>query len=302
VSIALFHYNGLGDHVLAWPAVRALASHRPVTLLEGPGSHHVLYSDVGFAARGEFQFWDAADHWIDVAASLPSAGRCNTFLSMAGWLNRTVLELAHGMGAAETIGFHPHFDRSVPYAPGRHMFHNYFELCRTLVPEARFEDYAGPPVYSAAASAAAAELRAAFVGPGEKLLFVHPETKPEKQWSPEGFDAVLEAILTARPEYKALVVSRGNYPIRTGTRVRACDAHLELALALLAEADLFLGVDSVFLHAADLGRVPSTGLFAREFDPAVWGFALAPRARHLSIERLAPSTVVEALLDLATEA
>jgi ADP-heptose:LPS heptosyltransferase len=306
-QVALFHWNGLGDHLLALPAMRALERGLPgpVTVLEGPGKHFVLTQDLTRARSAPFFMSDPFAQDVDVTASVAAAGRCDVFLSMASWVNPTLLALARGMGARRTVGFFFPFDEPVPAVPERHMFEDYFALARHLLPETRFEDHTQPPVYSAAARAAARELRGALVGPGDKLLFVHPETLPVKMWTPAGLAVALRQFLSARTDYVAVVMSQGDYPLPLGDlgrRVHASHAHLELALALLSTADLFLGVDSVFLHAADLERLPGVALFGPATSAGRWGFHLSPGGRHVSaasLSELPPGPVVEALLEAA---
>lgn len=305
--VALFHWNGLGDHLLALPALRALERGLPgpVTVLDGPGKHFVFTQDFTRAHRAELRMADPIERDIDVAGSVETAGRCDVFLSMASWVNPTLLSLARGMGARRTVGFFFPFDEPVPPVPERHMFEDYFALARHLVPDARFEEHAQRPVYSPAATAAAHALRRTLVRPGEKLLFVHPDTHPTKMWTPEGLAAALRRFLGARPDYAAVVMSEDDYPLPLGDlgrRVQASHAHLELALALLSTADLFLGIDSVFLHAADLERLPGVALFGPATSASRWGFHLSPGGRHVTaacLPELAPAPVVEALLGAA---
>jgi ADP-heptose:LPS heptosyltransferase len=62
---------------------------------------------------------------------------------------------------------------------------------------------------------------------------------------------------------------------------------------LVADADLFLGVDSSMLHAADLARVPGMGIFGPT-SAATWGFRFAAH-RHVDRSTMADITVEEVL-------
>jgi ADP-heptose:LPS heptosyltransferase len=78
---------------------------------------------------------------------------------------------------------------------------------------------------------------------------------------------------------------------------------LPYAFAVLGESDLFLGVDSCMLHAADLFRVPGVGVFGPT-DPRRWGFRFA-RHRHIrdarGLKYIRESHVLEALESLLRE-
>jgi ADP-heptose:LPS heptosyltransferase len=78
---------------------------------------------------------------------------------------------------------------------------------------------------------------------------------------------------------------------------------LDLAMGLVANADLFVGIDSSMLHAADLARVPGVGLFGPT-RAATWGFRFAPH-RHVDMSAMEDITaidVLDAMEDLVEEA
>jgi hypothetical protein len=68
---------------------------------------------------------------------------------------------------------------------------------------------------------------------------------------------------------------------------------LDPTMNLIASADLFLGIVSCVLHAADLARVPGVGLFGPT-RAAIRGFRFAPH-RHLD-QRMMADITTEAVL------
>jgi aryl-alcohol dehydrogenase-like predicted oxidoreductase len=77
---------------------------------------------------------------------------------------------------------------------------------------------------------------------------------------------------------------------------------LDCALALTTVADLFVGVDSCFLHAADLARVAAVGLFFAT-NPVEFGLRWSAR-RHVRADEpsvLEPAEVADALRAVAAE-
>jgi len=134
---------------------------------------------------------------------------------------------------------------------------------------------------------------------GHRLLFVHPETRPDKVWPIEGYRNVLRAFLDTHRDITVIAASGWDFGL---DRVVSLDLHYELALAVLARSDLFLGIDSCFLHAADMFRLPSVGLFGPT-SPAHWGFRLTPAGRHVwgegSMDRIRERDVEEALRSIA---
>lgn len=75
---------------------------------------------------------------------------------------------------------------------------------------------------------------------------------------------------------------------------------LELACYLISKMSLFVGVDSCFLHIADLCRVPTVGLFGPT-DPTVWGCRFAPHThiRAQAVNEIDICDVTEAVRSLA---
>jgi hypothetical protein len=299
--------NAIGDQLIAWPVLRALDHLFPgkMRLLFGPGMY-LFYRDVAFRETARVRWADMAKKRIDVERSRAAAGKADFFISLSTWSSPSLFELAKTTGAPRTLGYFEGFDLRAPYDEHGNMFDVLFEIPRALDPRLRFEDFAAPPKFSPAAERAALKWLAAHREKGEKLLFLHPETRPEKAWAHEGYAAVLEQFLSRHPEYKVLVSSRAPFPVLAeehGRRIFPLAAHLELTLALAGHADLFLGIDSCFLHAADLYRIPGVALFGPT-HPSEWGFRLSPIFRHVcgaggAMSAIRPSEVLDALLEVA---
>jgi ADP-heptose:LPS heptosyltransferase len=301
---AVLQVNNLGDQLLALPAVRALASLFPggLQLLLGEGMLSFFYRGLPVGETVRVWWETGRDDRFDVERTARAAGPCDLFLCLSRHALPSVAVLARRMGATCTIGHDSIFDHHVRADDGMHMFDRLFAIPQCLDPSLRFDDYSQAPVFSGAAEDAAARCAATIRQPRGRLLFVHPETRPEKTWPADRLAWVLERFLAERRDYTAVVSSVE--PVDVGRfRGRAAwlDLHLELALAVVRHADLFLGVDSCCLHAADLGRVPGVALFGPT-SPSQWGFRLSPGSRHAagaSMSDIPPETVLEALLDLA---
>jgi hypothetical protein len=67
-------------------------------------------------------------------------------------------------------------------------------------------------------------------------------------------------------------------------------------LALIADADVFVGVDSVGFHAADFWRVPAVGLFGPT-RPEEWGGRFSPLFSHVYGAGRMDDISVDAVLD-----
>lgn len=265
----VFFANGIGDAVLALPALRALAELYPrrLTLVSRRESYAPILRGLPvrnefFIGRGSKCHWQAEeiDH-ISEAIEF-----CDLFIALVPWKSDSLAYLIDRLRPAKTLGFFPAYDVAVPRDYGKHSAALNFDAVRAISPTCRMEDFLGPPPYAAESVALAREIRASL-GEGARVLAFHTETVAEKMWEPERLSALLDRFLSEHPEFLALQIAYRESPpaLRCESnreRVVSCvGLPLMDAMCLVHHSDYFLGVDSCMLHAADFGRVPSVGLF-----------------------------------------
>ena len=309
---AVFFVNGLGDQLIALPTMRALAHLFPGTiqLMLGEGNYCFLFNAVPRQNPDPIRLWwtDPSAGKIDVGRIMQRAAPCDLFICLSTWNSPSIMELARKMGAKRSVGFFDCFNDAVLLEDYGHMFDYLFAIAQKLEPSLGFDDFNASPDYSSAAAAAAAEFVTRHMKLGERLLFVHPETSDARRmWTTQDFSWVLTHFLDERPEFRVFISSRERQKVDIGLyqdRLIEFDAHLELALASMRYADLFLGIDSCFLHAADLFRVPGVGLFGPT-RPGEWGFRISRHSRHVygegSMSRVRRVAVLDALLEVVSE-
>jgi hypothetical protein len=308
---AVFFINGLGDQLIALPTLRALAYLFPgkIQLMLGEGNYGFLFHAIPTASRDPVRLWwtDQSTGTVDVDRILKRAAPCDLFISLSTWNSPSILELVKRMSAQHSLGFFNSFD-TVVLQEGRHMFDYLFAIAQELEPSLSLHNFAAAPTFSGPADGAAARFVARNIWPGERLLFVHPETSMiEKIWAPEHFCWVLSRFLAERRDFKAFVSTSTADMLAMCAdmdRVILFDEHLELTLATIRYADLFLGLDSCFLHAADLFRVPGVALFGPT-HPREWGFRFSPNSRNVygggSMQNIRRELVLESLLAVVSE-
>jgi ADP-heptose:LPS heptosyltransferase len=301
---AVLFVNRLGDQLMALPAMRALATIFPdrLQLLLGEDMRRFFYRGLRFAEPVCVR-WAGSDERIDVERTAREAAPCDLLISLSGDPLSFVAPLAERLGASWTIGYGEGLDERLPYRDRAHAIDTLFAIPQCLDPALRLEEFWQPPTFSPAAEQAATRFLGSARGPFPRALFVHPETCPERLWASDRLAWVIERFLAERPDFMVLVASLDPVDLGSdGRRVRWIDRHLELTLALMRYVDLFLGVDSCFLHAADLYRIPGVALFGP--TPA-WqkGFRFSTRTRHVSapsMDGIGREAVLEALLDVAS--
>jgi ADP-heptose:LPS heptosyltransferase len=289
--VVVLFSNGIGDALLTLPTLRALTAHLPgqISLLCPAHLYRLCFSQLPVHRAVELQWLPEEEPaaWrhpgsFDARVAAAEIGGCDVFVALVPWLSRSLDELVKRLMPHTTVGLFPRYDLRPILPTGLHAADLTFTVARLADAALRMEDYAWPPELSERARATARE----WVGElpaGVRLLVVHPDTAPDKRWAPGRHREALDAFLDAHPEFVAFVVGRSHEPLegpRNGDRVVSClGLPLDVTFALVGHADLFLGIDSCMLHAADLFRVPGVGLFGPD-GAREWGFRFS-RHRHV---------------------
>ena len=277
---AIIHWNGLGDRLTALPAVRALAElfKGRLTVCGLAGDQRNFYAGLPLRRVVEVETWGApGGRAFDLGRLLAELDGCDLLVSFNHWHNEASQQLLDALGPIDHLGYFPSFSRPFRRTYDQHVIDDHFELVQLLAPELCLDPYAAPPDLPAEAVEKARQIRA-LAPPGTKLLAVHTETAAEKRWPAANMARLLDAFLERRPDYLVFVVDRGNTDLAGMSHAErvfsTAGAGLPVAMALVGSADVFVGIDSVMLHAADFFRVPSVGLFG----PTCWrrwGFRFA---------------------------
>lgn len=315
---AVYFAAKIGDSILTLPAVRALGEMftAPITLICPKVSFELCFREVSS------HFVDITTYYPDgfppTLGAPPGVG-LETLVAEIGdidvLVNTVVFNLPVGTEALRqrlapltTIGFenrYENFDITVEKEEP-HAADLMFSLARLFDPKARIETYAQPVPVPPAVLDEAKAIRAA-VPPGARVLVVHADSLwAEKRWPVTRFIELLNRFLSRHPNHVAWVVGMGHEELNAGAHGNRVISYLgrplDLTVALVANADLFVGIDSSMLHAADLARVPGVGLFGPT-RPTTWGFRFAPH-RHIDEKAMADITTDQVLIameDLVTE-
>ena len=300
----VFFVNGIGDHLLALPAVRALANlfDGRLRVVCAPGMYELFFADLRIADMFPCVI-EPGGRTFDAAELANAIGPCDLFVSLVPWHSASITELIELLAPPDSIGFFPQFVHARPRDYSKHAMDLAFDVPRYFDASLRVEAHLSPPVLPAEAWESARRIRARIPAP-MRILAVHMDTASEKMWPIERFTHVLDKFLENHPEFFVLVVGALEYSCdhapMSDRVVTACGLPLSVTFCLVASADAFLGVDSCMLHAADLFRVPGVGLFGptccHEF-----GFRVA-KHRHVSanqnLDEVDPASVLEMLESL----
>jgi ADP-heptose:LPS heptosyltransferase len=307
--------NAIGDHLLTLPAVRALANlfGGRLSLVCTHGASQIFYSDLPLRAVHEVEMRrvptssrrtreEMFTRVFDGEAVARGVGDCDLLLSLNTWHSRSVETLLERLSPAASVGFYSAFQVQLPLDFDKHSSDLAFDIPLYLDPSLRAEEFAAPPAFSEDVRRRVRALRAALPA-SVKILAVHAETGPEKLWPIPRFVSLLDTFLERHPDFVVAAVGLRDIGLgggRHGERVFPCYGFpLSVGMALTGQSDLFLGVDSCMLHAADLFSVPGVGLFGPT-SSRNWGFRFGPH-RHVCGE-MTTETIREEEVLVALEA
>ncbi len=281
----LLFSNGIGDHFLNLPAVRAVVSlfGSRLTLACTSGFRRLFFADLD-AHVVEAPFWSTGSdqRGFDADAMAERVEEADLVLSLNPWHSVDVGRLLSILRPRTSVGFFQGFDVVLPLDFEVHSADLAFSLVQALDSRLRIESFAGALSIRPEHAPAATTIRNQ-IPPSMRVLAVHADTLTEKMISREAWLAVLDAFLERRADFIALVVGEQDQALDSGRHgdrvIPCCGLPLASSVALVSNADLFVGIDSCMLHAADLARVPGVGLFGPT-NPEEFGFRFA-RHRHV---------------------
>lgn len=303
----VFHYNGYGDRLMALPAIRALAeifSDR-LQVICGIDDGDLFYRDIALDRIIEVQFSWSGERNFDAVVVAEYLQDCDLFISINPWQSTSLDLLLTLLPSIPTIGFGEHFHRSLTFADGEHYVDIAFTAVKSIAPIYTPSDFAISPARSDEEKNLATQLWKGL-DPASCILAVHTQTLTPKMWSVDRFAAVLAQFLDKYPDYTAIVLDPQPTELQQLIKLDRVlffpDRSLAEIFALVNSADLFLGIDSCLLHAADLAGVPGVGLFG-DTNPEEFGFRFTPHY-HVSgttMMEIEIEPVLSALQHLATD-
>jgi hypothetical protein len=244
-------------------------------------------------------------------------GATDLVLSLNPWHSTSVDMLLELLAPAQSIGFNGRFKTALPLDFSKHSADLAFDVPLRVNPALTIDGYAGPPRMPARAVRRARQLLTQ-VPSSMRVLTVHADSglwapdgahvvdanigphqvRGSKMWPTNEFVHLLDTFLDRHADFIALVVGGVDLHLdrgRCGSRViQCCGLPLDVSFAVVGGSDLFVGVDSCMLHAADLYRVPGVGLFGPT-EPREFGFRFntsvhvngGPFMEHISVESVA---------------
>lgn len=307
---AVIFGNALGDQLLALPALRALTAMFPsrLSLICMPGHRRKFFSELPLRSVCEIAMRGRKGQRVfDAAAIAENIGNCDLLLSLNPWTSPSLRRLLRLLSPELSVGLLPPLKVILRGAAAKHEVDRAFQVPAYLDSSLHPDDFAFPPHVPARVRPRIREFLKS-VARGKRILAIHNETRPEKIWPRDRLSRLVNEFLARHPDFVVFVLDIAK-PRLPATKFQERVIHswglpLPYAFGVLRESELFLGVDSCMLHAADLFRVPGVGLFGPT-DPRRWGFRFSPH-RHVwdrrGLKFVREAVVIEALDSLIASA
>ncbi len=292
-----------GNELVALPALRALAQGFAgrLTLVCGHRSRRRFYADLPLRKVVEVPVNDPT-RWF-AQGLLSALGGWDLLIGLAPGKSPLTGFLVEARPEADSIGLHPSVSHAIPQDDRTHSVALAFQVARSIFDTVRLEDFVSPPSLPPQALTTARNVRGALSA-RQRLFAVHADAGHEKQWPASRFRRTLDRLLANDQDLVVVIVGRKSLGIESDP---PCDRIVPLlglpitdSMAIVGVADAFLGIDSCFLHAADLFRTPAVGLFGptRAGEPGIRLDGPYHRVEAPTMEAITVSEVIEAAADI----
>lgn len=272
-NVCVFHSGALGDHVMIWPFVRAMARQGARVTVVGASSHVALCEREVGASIGA-----GGGRVMGVSVERPRFSRMWSGEAREGDVER---------GVTTVVSMVADGSSEVGAA--------WMKAAQAMFPRADVE-CAGPPgsisrreLWGRARVSELGSIRAAINADGPIVLFVGAGGE-EKRWTVERWLELAERLRVQGPvalragpvEAERLASSEHTMFERAGGRVVGADGNLDVLANEIRGARMFAGSDTGPTHLAAQMGVPTIALFGPT-DARIWG-PVGPRVEVIAPE------------------
>lgn len=265
----------------------------------------LFFPDARFRKTFSIPFQSGIDETHDFALEdvLKHRGEFDCIINMNWWDSHKIESLS-ALADVPFISLSKNFGHVPSIGQDQNVVDYAFQMAELIDPEASVEKWSYMMPAPSLASRRAEQI-AGLLPRHRRLLAVHTLTRIDKRWTKDKFKSALELFLSKHEDFVALVIDRvddGLDECASGDRIFSLEGvDLETTVQLLGRCDVFVGIDSFFLHVADFLRKPSVGLFGST-NPNHWGFRFAPH-NHVVASRtvdIEVGAVVAAMDEMAS--
>lgn len=277
----VFYGNGIGDAIINRPALSALGKllPGPVRLICNSGRGEFLWRGLPFDETVTLSMEpdELGIRAFDLSLIPRRYDGCEVFATMVPWFSPSLDALVARLSPSRSYGMGAGFDVTLPLDYGKNSVELGFDVVRAAAGQHDIAGYRLPLAFDSQCERRVDRLLRGLFDLGyQHLISVHTETLETKQWSHACIEEVLCRVLERSEDLMAVMVD-----YRPPERMCACHEHriirlpglmLENAMRIVTLSDLFFGIDSCMLHAADHAGVPGVVLFGPETEAYEFGY------------------------------
>lgn len=268
--------NALGDFVLAAPTIRAISAFfgGRAELVCNSGVAKLFFGQEPLMINLLDDFYiDRSERRINGSRIAEQLMSSDLIIDLCHFPQREgaeeYLSLISDNGSRFTVGYGDFYDLSLltEYKQGMHVFDLQFCAAKFLDRKFDIGDFSAPFKFQVAIYDQINALKSLFDKAGI-FVTVQTRTKNEKTWEASNFASLINILLEEFPALVFVILGddgpRLDIDESLGERVVYFGSNgnlFEASCAWVECSDYFIGLDSVFLHVADLCRVPSVAIF-----------------------------------------
>lgn len=293
----LIFANGIGDHILVLPTIRALFSifKDKLSIIIQKGSFaKEIFKEISFKEIVEIEFMeDSVGRRFNSKKLSGIISNCDCLISLNPWgYGLDIIDLLNSLKKIKlSIGFYDCFDIIIPFNLNIHNADLNFQIAKSLDSKLNINDFSYPPLFETKYQ----EIIKKNKPNDTQLISIHFDTEKEKMWSKSKFIKLTNSLMN---KYKNLIViplgmDNKSFIKKLEHKDRVLEYEFlpfNIACSYVAQSDYFIGVDSVFLHVADFYRIKGIGIFGPT-NPIEFGFRFSHQYFHANSSNKKTNTI-----------
>jgi ADP-heptose:LPS heptosyltransferase len=282
-AVLAFTNFGIGDRLLTLPAMQALTHMLPgqLTVVCDRFAAANMYSALNVRRFVEVEELCDDKIYYNIESLAEKLDGVDFLTVFNTWHSESTRKLLTLLNPLWSVGHFDYCKTVVPVDDRTNVVDTNFSLVQACFPGLDVATFARPQ-FSSYYHDLAKQIRSTLPQ-GSRVLAVHLDTNPAKMLPKSTINIVLDSFLQRHEEYFVFLLGwkdRGLEKIKNRNRVMTfIRLPFLLQCCLIEECDCFVGVDSCFMHAADLFAIPGICIYG-PVHPEKWGFRFSPHV-HL---------------------
>lgn len=258
--------NGLGDHFMTLPALRALNLLFPnkLQLITSKNSFTpYLFGDVKFKKIYEVEFWDeASGDRRFLLPAFPKNFRCDLLIHLCPWNSPDIQSLLSILRVKNSVGMYQCFSNRIEWDESIHFSELIFKIPQWIDPCLRIEKFLFAPCFHLNGKPLEKTVKKKLRFLGDTVV-IHNETQPERMLGLTQLKQLVERIRKNFPSMRIMLLSQKpiDLEIKHQNISQVHGLPFPVACAIVLFSDFYIGVDSSFTHLVNLTNKPAIALF-----------------------------------------